>query len=535
MIEMTTNQKVDNIRKDAVFYYLDHIESSMMPNTTLYGIIQKLKNKQQDSLTYNEKGHLILLKLYTLHNFVEGKISFNQYKKEADNNETRNKMLAEQKNRQELLEQRAIERQKRQEKLVQERRDREKADDERKKLETGKSLILQAKISKNDLDAFENKLLSLCKQYFLDPLNSELLISSRLKDIVKKYEEKQILSKFEEVYIHEYILRSLGGFLPDFQKKIRNKVELERVAEEKIRQEKLRQEAIEKQKRLESDPVYIAKQKEKALLKKYEIHEYLSAAFPTELSEILSKLDSETRLSQDEAVWLNTEGQKFFSIKVRHKFHRLEANYYLQEYANNTKNIWNAINASSQLRKCQASLEAEELLAKISIDGIKDNKLLSAYFTTLGGVRRDLRKVEVAIDNAFKAHNLTPENYRPYTLLGAIYMETGQYTLGHEWYEKASERGAPKQSINADLKSILSKIDKAQRNEMIEHLLKLDSYTYSWLKSLKATVVNNPKSKQDKAEQPVKAQKKVSPSQSKKNVQNKQSKNSEKNLQSLLK
>ncbi|MEG0277632.1 MAG: hypothetical protein RR630_11455, partial [Coprobacillus sp.] len=167
--------------------------------------------------------------LYTLHNFVEGKISFNQYKKEAANNETRNKMLAEQKNRQELLEQRAIERQKRQEKLVQERRDREKADDERKKLEPGKSLILQAKVSTNDLDAFENKLLSLCKQYFLDPLNSELLISSRLKDIVKKYEEKQILSKFEEVYIHEYILRSLGGFLPDFQKKIRNKVELERV------------------------------------------------------------------------------------------------------------------------------------------------------------------------------------------------------------------------------------------------------------------------------------------------------------------
>lgn len=87
MIEMTTNQKVDDIRKDAVFYYLDHIENSMIPNTTLYGIIQKLKNKQQDSLTYNEKGHLILLKLYTLHNFVEGKISFNQYKKEAANNE----------------------------------------------------------------------------------------------------------------------------------------------------------------------------------------------------------------------------------------------------------------------------------------------------------------------------------------------------------------------------------------------------------------------------------------------------------------
>ena len=399
----------------------------------------------------------------------------------------------------------------------------------------GKALLLQAKVTDKDLDTFESRLLNLCQQYFLDPLNSNLLIPSRLKDIVKKYEEKQSLSKFEEVYIHEYMLRSLSGFLPDFQKKIRNKVELERVAEDKIRQEKLRQEAIEKQKLLESDPVYIAKQKEKALLKKYEINEHLSGVLPTELSEILSKLDTEIRLSQDEAVWLNTIGKKFFTTKVRHKFHRLEANYYLQEFEKNKKNIWNAINASSQLRKCRASLEAEELLAKMLIDGMKDKKLLSAYFTTLGGVRRDLRKVEVAIDNAFKAHNLTPDNYRPCTLLGAIYMETRQYTLGHEWYEKASERGAPKQSINADLKSILSKMDKAQRNEMIEHLLKLDPYTYSWLKSLKATVVNNPKSKQDKAEQPVKAQKKVSPSQSKKNVQNKQSENSKKSLQSLLK
>ena len=391
----------------------------------------------------------------------------------------------------------------------------------------GKALLLQAKVTDKDLDTFESKLLNLCQQYFLDPLKSDLLIPSRLKDIIKKYEEKQSLSKFEEVYIHEYMLRSLSGFLPDFQKKIRHKVELERVAEEKIRQEKLRLEAIEKQKLLESDPVYIAKQKEKALLKKYDINEYLSGASPTELSEILNKLENETRLSQDEAVWLNTIGKKFFTAKVRHKFHRLEANYYLQEYAKNTKNIWNAINASSQLRKCKESVEAEEFLEKISTNGIKDKKLLSAYFTTLGGVRRDLRKVNVAIDNASKAHNLTPDNYRPCTLLGAIYMETYQYTLGHEWYEKASERGATNQSINADLKSIISKMDKVKRNEMIEHLLKLDPYTYSWLKSLKTAAVNNPKSKKNKVEQSVKALRKVSPPQNKKNVQNKQSKNSE--------
>ncbi|WP_111858770.1 hypothetical protein [Acinetobacter sp. CFCC 10889] len=373
----------------------------------------------------------------------------------------------------------------------------------------------------NDLDTFESKLLNLCQEYFLDLSKSELLQTGRSKDILEKYKENKSLSNFEQAYINEYLLRSLAQFLPNFLKRTANKVELERFIEEKAFQEKVRREVVEKQKLLELDPVYIAKQKEQALLKKYEINEYTTDALPIKLPEILSKLDRDIRLSQDEAVWLNTLGKDFFSGKVRHKFHRLEANYYLQEYKKNVKNIWNAINASSQLRKCQASLEAEELLKSITVSDKKDKKLLSAYFTTLGGVRRDLRKVNIAIDNAFKAHNLTPDNYRPCTLLGAIYMETYQYTLGHEWYEKAIERGATDQSINADLKSIISKMDKTKRNEMIEHLLKLDHLTYSWLKSLKIAVVNNPKTKKNKVEQTIKAQKKALPQQSKKTVKSK--------------
>ena len=197
----------------------------------------------------------------------------------------------------------------------------------------GKTLPLRTDVPENDLDTFENKLLNLCQEYFLDLSKSELLQTGRSKDILEKYKENKSLSNFEQAYINEYLLRSLTQFLPSFLKRTANKVELERFTEEKAFQEKLRQEAIEKQKLLESDPVYVAKQKEKALLKKYDINEYLSEVLPTELSEILNKLENETRLSQDEAVWLNTIGKKFFSTKVRHKFHRLEANYYLQEYA----------------------------------------------------------------------------------------------------------------------------------------------------------------------------------------------------------
>lgn len=482
-------QYIDGMKKDAAFYYLDHIESSMIPHSMLHKIIQKLKTKQNDSLTLQEKAYLTRQNLNALYDLVEGGISFNQYKKQSINDKLiyEKRLEEEQIRLEKLRELELIELQKRQEKLAQERRAREQAERERrtklaqekrvkehakheksKKLELdlidGKASVLHAKNSTNDLEIFENKLLSLCQEYFLNLSKSGISITSRSKDILKKYREKQNLSKFEEAYIHEYTLKSLSAFLPDFQKKINNKVELERVKEERI-----------------NNKVF---EKQKELIKKYEINEHQSSALPTEIFKILSQLDSEIRLSQDEAIWLNTIGTNFFTTKVRHKFHRLEADYYLHEYANNTKNTWNAINASSHLRKCQASIEAEGLLEKISIQDIKDKKLLSAYFTTLGGVRRDLSNVKIAIENAFKAHKLTPDNYRPCTLLGAIYMETDQYTLGHEWYEKASKRGATNQSINADLKSIIVKMDKAKRKEMVEYLLKLNPYTYTWLKSL---------------------------------------------------
>ena len=54
----------------------------------------------------------------------------------------------------------------------------------------GKALLLQAKVTENDLDAFESKLLNLCQQYFLNPLKSDLLIPSRFKRYCKKNMKK---------------------------------------------------------------------------------------------------------------------------------------------------------------------------------------------------------------------------------------------------------------------------------------------------------------------------------------------------------
>ena len=175
-------QYIDDIKKDAEFYYVDHIESSIIPHSMLHKIIQKLKTKQNDSLTLPEKAYLLRNNLNALYALVEGKISFNQYKKESANDRIvyKKRLEEEQIHLEKLKELERIEEQKRQEKLAQERKAREQAEREkRKKLEDGKALLLQTKITDNDLDTFENKLLSLCQEYFnvvplIRPLNSVL-------------------------------------------------------------------------------------------------------------------------------------------------------------------------------------------------------------------------------------------------------------------------------------------------------------------------------------------------------------------------
>ena len=372
---------LDIMRKDAVFYCVDHIESSMIPYSMLHKIIQKLKMKQNDSLTLPEKAYLVRQNLNALHSLVEGKISFNQYKKEVVNDRIKHQesLEAERLHLEKLRELELIQLKKQQEKLAQERKVREQAERDRRK-------------------------------------------------------------------------------------------------------------------KLESDPKYVARQKEKNLIKKYDIYLHGNAdKHRSNLINILKLLDNNQRLSEQDAIWLNSEGRRFFTDKVKIKFHRIEADFYINGYkatqshwvANKASQCdWDAINASSQLRKAKASQEAEKFLENTKISLSKDKIVLSAYFTTLGGVKRDIKKVDAAIECGVKAHENNSQNYRPCTLLGAIYMENQEYSSGHDWYSKARDRGAPERSINADLRSILSKLDKSKRIKMIASLLKKDPYLYSWLKSM---------------------------------------------------
>ena len=182
---------LDDMRKDAVFYCVDHIESSMIPHSMLHKIIQKLKTKQNDSLTLPEKAYLVRQNLNALYSLVEGKISFNQYKKEVVNDRIKHKehLEAERLRLEKLRELELIQLKKQQEKLAQERKVREQAERERrKKLESDPKYIERQK---------EKNLIKKYDIYFYDIADKH---RSKLINILKLLDNNQRLSEQDAIW-----------------------------------------------------------------------------------------------------------------------------------------------------------------------------------------------------------------------------------------------------------------------------------------------------------------------------------------------
>jgi hypothetical protein len=94
---------------------------------------------------------------------------------------------------------------------------------------------------------------------------------------------------------------------------------------------------------------------------------------------------------------------------------------------------------------------------------------------------RDLKYWDEALRLGERAHALQPGDYRPCTLLGAIHMETGNFSVGQEWYAKAVERGATVDSVDRDLRNVFFRADQANRENMREFLLSVDPVRYAWV------------------------------------------------------
>lgn len=229
----------------------------------------------------------------------------------------------------------------------------------------------------------------------------------------------------------------------------------------------------------ENDPAFIAQKEREEKCRKYGI--VSSNQLPEQLMLILDKLDNVTPLSDEEYLWLTGSERQFFTLQVARGYHKGKARQCADDFKR-TQDPWQVINGSAHYRKCDMPAESLQLLDCLDVSKLTTHKLKSAFLTTSGGVRRDLGQLDEAVNLGMQAHKLTPRNFRPCTLLGAVHMELGNYDLGHDWYNKAIMFGASERSVDSELKRIyFSQTDKAMRERMKAFLLAQDPVRFSWV------------------------------------------------------
>lgn len=250
------------------------------------------------------------------------------------------------------------------------------------------------------------------------------------------------------------------------------------------------------------------------LKNKYDVSSYREKSLSNLLYKILQKLEREERLEEIEICWLKetkisqnrslyddywTPEENLFSREIKLKYNSIEAKFYEKEYKR-TGNKWNLPNASSHWRGAEEPEKALKLTDNLDFEKIKENKLKSALLTTRGGAFRDIGKLHEGEKCALKAIEYYPKSYHPYTLMGAICVEEGNYSGGEYWFNEAIKRGYSPKDQEAEIKRIFNKYKDEQKLKFPEakdeQKLKLAEFyqnRYSWAKKYLADLKNKRK------------------------------------------
>lgn len=354
-------------------------------------------------------------------------------------------------------------------------------------------------------------------KYHVEEIASTLIPGSRLSNILEELELGKPLSSFTQEFLSrkgfwallryakkeitftefsktaeiEQVERRLVAEANTLKEQVEQKIKKEALlTKQKLEEDALfirlkiaREREAAKRRAFENDPKNIAKAKQLQLKQKYGISFFIGNKDFVKLMDILHRVDNGVRLSGDEIFWLSTKHEEcytgYFTEELREGFHKNEALFYVSEFKKN-KDPWSAVNASSHYRKCKQAKTAETILSMIDASDLKNRKLQSALCTTHGGVKRDLRKWDEALSLGMQAHEFIPQDFRPCTLIGAIYMETGHYDQGQSWYKKAVERGYSEKLMDNELRVIFMRTEKPKQEAMRDHLLNIDPERYSW-------------------------------------------------------
>jgi tetratricopeptide (TPR) repeat protein len=347
------------------------------------------------------------------------------------------------------------------------------------------------------------KLIDLAQRYLVNDLPGSTIPASRLSGILEKIQAGQPITTNGHSYLQQLGLTALGQFLrgeitfesfqdlaaseqvqrehsAEVERQAQHVAMLANEAEQKAREAEYWAQREAARRAQESDPKYIAKVKNQALRARFGVDLFIEQEHFSRLMNMLHRLDGGNRLTDDDVLWLTTEGRNYFSESLRTAFHAREAAFFVDEYLR-TSDPWNAVNASGHFRKCAEARKAHDLLTSIPPDRQKVPKLRSAIATTHGGVMRDLNRLDEALKLGNQAHAFTPRDFRPCTLLGAVNFELGHFDTARDWYAKAIERGATERSIDFDLRGIFLRADPVRREKIRAFLLGENPDRYSWV------------------------------------------------------
>ena len=227
------------------------------------------------------------------------------------------------------------------------------------------------------------------------------------------------------------------------------------------------------------DPVR-RKQEARKLRQRFDIGYIESEDYPRVMA-LLRQVANRQRLKAEDVAWLKTEADDCWTDALQRAFHALEAEALTKAWET-SGNPWDAVNASAHWRKADEPEQALRLTEAARAQIGPNPKLHSARATTRGGAMRDLRRLDEAKALASEAHELTPSDYRPCTLLGAVHIELQDLEAGREWYAKAESLGAPPQAIDNDLRGLLMRSPPEKRQRIREYLLRHDPERFTWLR-----------------------------------------------------
>jgi hypothetical protein len=334
----------------------------------------------------------------------------------------------------------------------------------------------------------------LAEKYYVDDLPGAALVGARLNGILQKIEAGDTLTTLAQSFLATNHLLALQAFTS-------GQIDLgifetHGAREREARIQKAQKRAVdamaERTRKAEAsavamkahfaamanDPILRRKREAKELRGRFGIG-FVESEHLRRVMSLLRQVSNRQRLRPEDVAWLSTEASSCWTEALQRAWHQLEAEALSKSWGNNG-DPWDAVNASGHWRKADKADMALAITEAALLKAGTKPKLRSALATTRGGAMRDLRRLADAKTLAMDAHNLTPSDFRPCTLLGAVHIELGALEEGLKWYEKAETFGAKRHAIDQELQVLLVRSDPIERQRIGAFLIGQDPVRFAW-------------------------------------------------------